>query len=172
MDSGARRVVVGVHGSVGSLQALRRAVAEARSRDAAVCSVIAWQPPGGEATNRRAPCPPSLLRVYQDDAAQRLRTAWDEALGGVPVGLAVQLVAVRGRVGDVLVRAADRQDDLLVVGAGRRGRLRRMFPSSVTRYCVTHAGCGVLAVPPPMLEHRFRHGPRRVVRELIGHAER
>lgn len=173
MDSG-RRVIVGVDGSVGSLRALRRAVAEARLRDAVVYSVFAWVPPGGEGMNRRVPCPPSLTRAWRDDATQRLTTAWEEALGGVPSDLEVWLLAVRGRAGDVLVGLADRPDDLLVVGAGRRGVLRRMVSGSVTRYCVARAGCGVLAVPPSPLEREVQHtfARRRILRELTDHLDR
>ncbi|MER7188143.1 universal stress protein, partial [Streptomyces hyaluromycini] len=39
------RVVVGVSGSLGSVTALRRAVAEARRRQAELWPVLAWEPP-------------------------------------------------------------------------------------------------------------------------------
>ena len=42
-----RRIVVGVHGSLGSLQALRYATEEARARKVPLVPVIAWVPPGG-----------------------------------------------------------------------------------------------------------------------------
>ncbi|MFC9614624.1 universal stress protein [Streptomyces sp. NPDC056938] len=44
------------------------------------------------------------------------------------------------------------QDDLLVVGAGHRGHLHRALHPSVSRYCLAHACCPVLAVPPSPLE--------------------
>ncbi len=50
-----RRILVGVHGSLGSLQALRYATEEARKRDAALIPVIAWVPPGGDLAERRQP---------------------------------------------------------------------------------------------------------------------
>lgn len=53
--SGVRRVVVGVHGSLGSLQALRHAAEEARDRDALLVTIIAWLPPGGDLAERRYP---------------------------------------------------------------------------------------------------------------------
>jgi nucleotide-binding universal stress UspA family protein len=43
--SGVRRVVAGVDGSLGSLQALRYAAEEARERDALLVTIIAWLPP-------------------------------------------------------------------------------------------------------------------------------
>jgi hypothetical protein len=46
---------------------------------------------------------------------------------------------------------ADSDDDLLVVGSGRRGLRSRLVSGRVTRYCLRHAGCPVLAVPPAAL---------------------
>ncbi|MEV7930664.1 universal stress protein, partial [Kitasatospora sp. NPDC088779] len=70
--SGGGRVVVGVSGSLGSLAALHRGVAEARSRGAELVPVLAWEPPGGEFGYRRSPCPP-LLAAVREAAEQRLR---------------------------------------------------------------------------------------------------
>ena len=42
-----RRIIVGVHGSLGSLQALRYAADEARQRHVPLVAVTAWIPPGG-----------------------------------------------------------------------------------------------------------------------------
>lgn len=59
------------------------------------------------------------------------------------------------------METADRTDDLLVIGAGPRGPLRALFPS-VTRYCVTHATCPVLTVPPSPLEGELAALHRRI----------
>ncbi len=48
----------------------------------------------------------------------------------------------------MLVEIASSGDGLLVVGAGRRGALTRMWHGKVSRYYLSHAGCPVLAVPP------------------------
>ena len=34
------------------------------------------------------------------------------------------------------------------MGAGQRGALTRMWHGQVTRYCLAHARCPVLAIPP------------------------
>ena len=47
---------------------------------------------------------------------------------------------------------------MLVVGAGRRGALARVIFSKVSRYCLAHARCPVLAIPPPALARELRHG--------------
>ncbi|WP_327683449.1 universal stress protein [Kitasatospora sp. NBC_00458] len=162
-DDGDRgRIVVGVSGSLGSLAALHRAVAEARRLDAEVLAVHCWTPAGGEFGYRRSPCPP-LLTACRDAAAARLREALDQAFGGVPAGVRLRSVAVRGETGQALVHCADRPGDLIVLGAGGRGALARALRPSVTAYCVRHASCPVLAVPRPPLQREleaFRHHRR------------
>jgi nucleotide-binding universal stress UspA family protein len=154
----ARRVVVGVSGTPSSLQALRVGVAEARHARVPLLAVLAWLPLGGEAAYRQAPCPP-LLKQWEQEAAWRLRNAFDEALGGVPQDLPVELLLIRGPAGAALLDAADREDDLLVLGSGRRDWPARLFHGATARYCVGHAACRVLAVPPPEL---LRQLPRRL----------
>ena len=51
------------------------------------------------------------------------------------------------------------RDDLLVVGYGGRSRLGYAVHGAVTRYCLAHARCPVLTVPPPELIREVR--PRR-----------
>lgn len=151
------RVVVGVSGSPSSLHALRVAVGEARRSGRALLAVLAWEPVGGEIAYHRAPCL-ELLRMWEDAAAWRLRNSFDEAFGAVPGDVPTQLRWVRGDAGSVLVGTADRPGDLLVVGAGPRGRLDRLLHGGTARHCVARAGCQVLAVPPPEL---LRDLPRR-----------
>jgi nucleotide-binding universal stress UspA family protein len=154
--SAERRILVGVHGSLGSLQALRYATEEARKRDAALVPIIAWVPPGGDLAERRQPVY-SLRRLWRDSARDRLFEAFDRGLGGLPADLELEPQVVRGPAGPVLVDAADRPDDLLVVGTGRRG-LRRWIRRSVSRYCVAHAHCPVVAIPPSDLMEEAGRG--------------
>jgi nucleotide-binding universal stress UspA family protein len=144
------RVIVGVSGSVRSLPALRRAVAEARTRHAVLIPVHAWIPPGGDLAERRFP-EPDLRRIWAEDAGQRLRGAFDAAFGGMPPDVDVEPMIARGPTQLVLTQIADRDDDLLVIGAGRRGPLRRLGTARIPRYCVAHAMCPVLVVPPTAL---------------------
>ena len=69
-----RRIIVGVHGSVGSLQALRFAADEARHRATPLVAVIAWLPPGGEMAERRQ-ASPHLRKIWREAAWERLRAA-------------------------------------------------------------------------------------------------
>ncbi|MFC1407534.1 MULTISPECIES: universal stress protein [Streptacidiphilus] len=141
------RVVVGVSGSLGSLAALRRAVTEARSRGRSLVAVLVWTPPGGEVGYRQAPCP-ALARAWADAAKGRLRTAFSETFGGYPPDVPVEPLVVRcDSVGRALCEIAGRPEDLLVVGAGKRGPLARLHHGHVARHVLGHARCPVLAVP-------------------------
>jgi nucleotide-binding universal stress UspA family protein len=154
-----RRIIVGVHGSLGSLQALRYAADEARQRDVPLLPVTAWVPPGGDLAERRHSSP-YLRKVWRDDAWKRLWAAFDAGLGGVPADVRVEPHIARGETGPVLVNAADQPDDLLIIGTGRRAGLGRMVHRSVSRYCLAHAKCPVLAVPPSALMDEVGHGLR------------
>jgi nucleotide-binding universal stress UspA family protein len=157
--SAVRRVVVGVHGTLGSLQALRLAADEARARQATLVPVIAWIPPGGDFAERSHPSP-YLRRIWREAARQRLADAFDAGLGGLPDDLAVQARIERGEPGPVLVDVAGHPDDLLVIGTGRRSLIGRALRKSIGRYCLAHAKCPVLAVPPSALMDEVGHGFR------------
>ena len=155
--SGVRRVIVGVSGSPGSIQALRYAADLARAHGAALIPVLTWLPPGGDFADRSRPSP-FLRQLWKDAAWQRLWDAVELAFGGVPADLTVQPQVLRGEPGAVLTGFLSQPGDLLVIGAGRRGAGRTMS-SRTSRYCLAHAPCPVLAVPPPSLA-RIGHGPR------------
>jgi nucleotide-binding universal stress UspA family protein len=154
-----RRIIVGVHGSLGSLQALRYAADEARERNVPLLAVTTWVPPGGEMAERRAPSA-YLRKVWREAAWERLWAAFDDGLGGVPADLHVEPQAVRGEPGPALVEAASQPDDLLIIGTGRRAGMGRVLHRSVSRYCLAHARCPVLAVPPSALMDEMSHGLR------------
>jgi nucleotide-binding universal stress UspA family protein len=166
------RVVVGVSGSLGSLQALRLAADEARARSATLVPVIAWVPPGGDLAERSHPSP-YLRQIGRDAAKQRLADAFDAGLGGIPDDLTVRIRIERGDPGPVLVDVADGPGSLLVIGTGRRSAIGRALRRSTGRYCLAHATCPVLAVPPSALLDEFEHGRmKRVAWGLLGTAPR
>ena len=157
--SAVRRIVVGVHGSLGSLQALRYAAEEARERAVPLVPVLVWVPPGGDLAERRYPSP-VLRHVWADAAKQRLIAAFEAGLGGVPADVAVEGRVERGETGPVLVDIASKPGDLLVIGTGRRSLIGRALRRSVGRYCLAHAKCPVLAVPPSALMDEMGRGHR------------
>lgn len=172
------RVVVGVSGSPESLHALRHAVELARQYDAVLLAVNAQyvdeQPP----------------HVWQHTAALVIRNAFEEGLGGLPRDVECVLLAAPGDPGPALLDVADRTNDVIVLGSAhggvddeRRGGAdtrmadrRQLLPAlwrrhvrpviepdhtPVAAYCLAHAVCSVLSVPPPPLA-----APARAVTRL------
>ena len=154
--AGVGRVIVGTSGSPGSLRALRYGEALARAHGAALLPVLAWELPGGDYAERVMPSG-ELRQVWQNLAGRQLRDALLAVWGKVPDDPMVQSHLERGPAGWVLVNLACHPGDVLVVGAGRRGTLARMVFSRVSRYCLAHAQCPVLAIPPPALARELRH---------------
>ena len=114
--------------------------------------------PGGDFAERRSPAG-HLRRIWAADARKRLRDAIGTACGGVPLGLDIRLIVIRGEPGPALVEVAGLGDDLLIVGAGRRGALSRLWHGKVSRYCLSHAQCPVLSVPHPATAGELGLGP-------------
>lgn len=159
-DHAAGRVVVGVDNTLSGLQALRRAVAEARARDVPLHALRAWR-------HAQLAAYPTLADQRQVEAAaasQLVAAAFADTMGGLPLDVEVQTVLVGDGAGPALVRYASQSEDLLVLGSGRRGRWRRMSGGQVTSYCLAHAACPVLVVPPPPLTRAG--SPRALLREL------
>ena len=155
------RVVVGVTGSASSAAALRRGVLEARRSGSVLLPVLAWEPPGGEATYRTAPVP-ALAALWERQARERLEAAIAEAVGVLPADLRVEPLAVRGPAAWALTELADRPDDLLVLGAGPRGRIARMFRGRVRRRAAVRTPAPLLLVSPGRPPARVRRDLRRI----------
>lgn len=150
------RVIVGVSGSPDCLPALRYAAAVARAHDVPLIPVLAWHPYGERSRPAYAPF---VWAAWADAASAQLRAVLEVAFGGLPPGVHTEPVVMHGEPGRMLVGAANRSDDLLIIGAGRQFRLGR---GRVSRYCLAHAACPVLAVPSATLGRgtgwRWLHG--------------
>lgn len=59
----------------------------------------------------------------------------------------------------MLTAIANHPGDILVIGAGRRGTLARVFSGRVSRYCLAHGHAPIVAIPPPTLASHLRHSP-------------
>jgi nucleotide-binding universal stress UspA family protein len=151
------RVIVGVSGSPAGLRALRHAQCLARDFDAILVPVLTWTPPGGDLADRRSPCD-ELRHIWAQDARQQLQDALNMAWGKPPADLLVRALVRRGHPGRVLVNAACRPGDLLVLGVGRPGALARIVAGRASSYCLAHARCPVLTVPPSPLGQEARRG--------------
>lgn len=145
----AQLVVVGVDGSPASYAALRWVLAHAEHTGAQICAVRCWTPVvarGWEAAVTAEPVPPEAEQ--QARAGRELAQVVAAALVRVPdgaKGVTVRQRVVRGPAGPVLVSEANGAD-LLVVGHGPR--VAELLHRSVSWYCVRHATCPVLVIPP------------------------
>ncbi|MET8099022.1 universal stress protein [Streptomyces sp. NPDC005236] len=169
------RVVVGVGDSPGCLTVLGRAADEARLRGAELWSVVAWEPPEGDLSARRFSATAAMVPEWERLARERLVGALRDVFGSADTGLPGRALIVRGAPGPALVRLAAQDGDTLVIGAGVRGRLHRALWPSVSRYCLAHATCPVLAVPPSPLQAALTAAHRRNTLRLrldTGHLER
>ena len=91
-------------------------------------------------------------------------------MGGVPFDLDVVLqVVAGGNPTRILVQSADRDDDLLVVGATGGPLVRRLLRRSVPRQCVRMAASPVLVVPPTTFARQAgrRSTAKDVERDLL-----
>ena len=150
-----RRVIVGVDGSLASLQALRQAVVEASRRQADLTVIHVRVPvrPNAQPALIGLPDLPAwpgeeTSRARDREAEALIVTCIDEALGGPPAGVAVRIVVDVGKPQVCLVRQARHDDDLLVVGTRGSRRWTQSWRRCISTYCVAHAACPVLVVPP------------------------
>jgi nucleotide-binding universal stress UspA family protein len=82
-----------------------------------------------------------------EQAVETIHRAFVAALAAQPRDVSAEIVSRQGAPGPELVRLADRDDDLLVVGSRQRTLLGRALHGSTAGYCVTHANCPVTVVP-------------------------
>lgn len=140
--AGRRRIVAGVHGSAGSLAALRWAVREAALRDARLLVVRAWEDPARTAAPYASPFRRHGDHVDRAAAATALREAVQAAMGGRPPAT-VDFEVVEGLPARVLLdRSAGA--DLLVIGAA--GDPVYSSIGAVAQACLIHAPCPVAVV--------------------------
>ncbi|NED37685.1 universal stress protein [Streptomyces sp. SID8499] len=134
------RVVVGVDGSPSSYAALRWAVRYARLVDGVVEAVHAWSTPTELSWSGLVIDPDFDL----NNARERFAQGLDAVFGaGRPAELREHLVA--GDPSEVLIRASQGAD-VLVVGRRGRGGFARAMLGSVSQRCAQHAACPVVVV--------------------------
>lgn len=152
---GERVVVVGVDGSPASYTALRWALAYAGRTGGCVRAVRCWTPvraKAWEAAVTAEAVPP--IGEQEAQARRELARVVAAAQLRIPAGarrVRVRQDVARGPAGPVLAaQAADAE--LLVVGHGHHSL--EVLHRSVSWYCVRHARCPVLVIPPSMAARR------------------
>jgi nucleotide-binding universal stress UspA family protein len=157
-----RRVVVGVDNTEAGLAALREAIAIARDRDAQLLAVRAWAlglPRHGGRRLRHVVHRYVVLFFsgfeQREAAAELTRQAIHNAVGAVPDDIDLTIDTPAGDPAVVLTTIARQAGDVLVVGHRHGLTVRGAVHGSVTAYCLRHAPCPVMVVPPD--------GPARTV---------
>jgi nucleotide-binding universal stress UspA family protein len=157
------RIVVGVDGSQGSLNALLWAFGEARARKIPVHAVLAWQyyppwvdpglgsmfplgyrPGGSVLSDEFADAAASVEKLL--DAAVCTATESDPNSATDPVRITQE--AVEGHAAQVLLESAS-GCDMLVVGSHGHGGFVGAVLGSVSHHVVSHSRCPVMVVPAP-----------------------
>jgi nucleotide-binding universal stress UspA family protein len=140
--------VVGVDGSDCSRAALEFALDEAARRGAAVRVVLAM--PEAEYWATANGMSPSVVEELSHSVEKVGREMVDDALrerGGAQPHVPVEVIALGGSPGHVLVEQS-RDADLLVVGHRGRGGFRSALLGSVGMQCVLYASVPVTVVRP------------------------
>jgi nucleotide-binding universal stress UspA family protein len=139
----SNEIVVGIDGSEPSRRALQWAAQQAHRTGAPLRILHTWRLPIADdvAGGRR-------YRGLTATDARAHATRWvAEALGEHGMSAHCQLDVREGPAGRVLVELS-RAAQLLVIGTREHVGLRRIATGSVSHYCLAHAACPVVAVPP------------------------
>ncbi len=132
------RIIVGVDGSPGSVEALRQAGLLVTSFSGSVEAVFVWQ------------FPATVIGVFpsewspEDDAKTILDGAVREVFGAVPPSW-VQQTTVEGAPTRALIELSE-DADLLVVGSRGHGGFAGLLLGSVSSACAEYAHCPVLII--------------------------
>ncbi|MEV7981079.1 universal stress protein [Streptomyces sp. NPDC086519] len=139
-DVTERRVVVGVDGSPSSYAALRWALRYAGLVGGVVEAVAVWELPGLYGWSG----PAVDMDLDVEEARDRMRQELTDVLGADAAG-SVRSHLVHGNASDVLLRAAEGAE-ALVVGSRGRGGFARALLGSVSQQVSQHATCPVVIV--------------------------
>src|SRR5712691_9548884 len=143
IESGVRRIVVGVDGSAESVAALRWACREASLRAAEVLAVLALESACHQVASYAVPAPRQAGGSW-GSARDVLRRSVSEALGLFP-GVSVRTEIAEGLAARVLLdQAADA--DMLVLGSNSHDPDPYRPAGPVIRVCLRSARCPVVIV--------------------------
>jgi nucleotide-binding universal stress UspA family protein len=140
------RIAVGIDGSLGSTQALRWALEEAKIRAASVDAVYAWQyPPIGTFI----PGPRDGFQIFAEEIADAAAEYAEKWAPEVPFEVVGRFEATVPALLD-----ASEHADVLVVGFRGHARFSNALVGSIAHQCARHASCVVVIARPPIAEER------------------
>jgi nucleotide-binding universal stress UspA family protein len=140
------RIVVGIDGSRFGVGALRWGLREGARRGCVVEATMGWQPESHSSGPEPMRVPRRLPDELRELHAESLAASVAEATRDDHT-LQPRQVLARGWPPELLVRAS-MDAILLVLGSHGRGRLMDAPVGSVIEYCIRHAYCPVVVVPP------------------------
>jgi len=143
IDSGVRRIVVGVDGSAESVAALRWACREASLRAAEVLAVLALESACHQVASYAAPAPRQSGGSW-GAAREVLRRSVSEALNLFP-GVRIRTEIAEGLAARVLLDQAANAD-MLVLGRNSNGPDPYRAAGPVIRVCLRAARCPVVII--------------------------
>ena len=132
-------IVVGLDETDASHAALRWAFDRSLRTGNPVSAVYVYDTPSAPVLRSHA------VRSAREGHARARATGWIESVQNSAAPQA-RLVVAEGSPVKVLL-AASRSADMMVLGAPRRGRLRRVLANRVARRCSGRAACPVVLVP-------------------------
>lgn len=139
------RIVVGVDGSEGSVEALRWAGNEATLRGDSVRALYAWTYPVflGAPMEALGPMPSRADLVGEGE-----RILEEAVTSAFPDGADIEISreVVEDPPARALVRASH-DAELLVVGSRGHGGFRELLLGSVSHQCALHSSCPVVIIP-------------------------
>ena len=141
------KIVVGVDGSKGSLDALYFAIDEARIRAATLRVVMTWSMEAMNCAGVGGFGPGIDPDMIRKSARAELNTILEVA-GARAGDVRVEGVLSMGQAAGVLVDEAQ-SADLLVVGSRGHGGFAGLLLGSVSHQCALHASCPVVIVHNP-----------------------
>jgi len=144
----AGRIVVGVDGSEGSIEALRWALAEAKLRGDTVDVLHSWHYPYAAYTEITGMAAGVVSREDLEQVAQGVLDGTLEKVDVAGSGVEVNPVLVQGGAAASLLDAAVGAD-LLVVGSRGHGGFAGIVLGSVSQHAAQHGPCPVVVVHHP-----------------------
>jgi nucleotide-binding universal stress UspA family protein len=134
------QIVVGVDGSAAGRRAFHWAALEARQRGASVRALIAWRWDTAEQVD-------AISSAGADEASQTISRELQSLPADLRNAVTIATETVEGRPADVLTKAAQQADLLLLGSHGHSHRLQQVL-GSVAEECVRNAVCPVVVLPP------------------------
>ncbi len=140
-------VVVGVDTTVSGRTALEWAAAYARATRAPLRAVHVFGPDAVAPTIWAPEALPGIGYPAIAGTGDSTRSEIQLVFDSLPPSLGWRLEFYEGPIGHTLVERSE-SADLLVIGTREHTGVDRLLNGSVSHYCVKHAACPIIAVPP------------------------